>query len=267
MKDNQYTELIDAYLLEQLSNEEMEKFNSLLTEDSEFKGRVDDACAAFELIKIEGKEEIRTELKKIHEGMNNSNSKTSIPFILKFAAIFIGIFTIGALIWYSMSPQYNYGRLYADNFEPYTNLLTIKGETTVTDEQSLINNAMYQYDLHDYEKANLSFQRLLEIKKNNDTVLFYYGISKLGSGDSKNAISLLSKLEENEESLFSRFGHVKWYLALAYLKHIDEISQEDNISASDIDYYLEKCKNLLTDIIKDKGDYSDEAQKILKGLD
>lgn len=267
MKDNQNIELLDAYLENILSDEQQLQFDQKMASDSEFANMIENAIASDRLIKLAGRENLKRKLIGIHENMNSRNSSSIISIVLKIAAVFIGIISVSILVWYSLSPIQNYGTLYANNFEPYTNLLTVKGETSAIDEQSLLNKAMYQYDKHDYHNANLSFQRLLEIKRNNDTVLFYFGISRLGAGDSKEAIELLQRLERNKTSLFSRFGHVKWYLALAHLNYADEISSSFEPNIDKVNSNLDKCKSLLIEIVDENGDYSNEAEEILEELE
>ncbi len=264
MIDIRNTDNIEAYIDNNLEGKELEEFEMLLEQDEEFAEIVSNIKAGIVAIEVIGHNEMKKKIKKIHRNMKQRNN-TKIPYLLKIAAIFVGIASIAILSWYSFSAKHNYNNLFADNFEPYTNLLTIKGETQAYNEQSLINNAMYQYDLHDYTKANESFKKLLTYKKDNDTVLFYYGISKLGAGEVDDAIVLLNRLLEKENSLFSRFGHVKWYLALAYLNDAGEL-QKAGKPEKEINEKLSKSKKLLKEIVADNDDFADDARKILKKL-
>ena len=262
MIDIRNIENIEAYIDNNLEGKELEEFELVLSQDDDFAELVENIRAGIYAIDAIGHSEKK--VKEIHRNMKQRNS-TKIPYLFKIAAIFIGIASIAILSWYSFSAKHNYNNLFADNFEPYTNLLTIKGETQAFDEQSLINNAMYLYDLHDYMKANESFKKLLTYKKDNDTVLFYYGISKLGAGEVDDAIVLLNKLLEKENSLFSRFGHVKWYLALAYLNDAGEL-QKVGKSEKEINEKLSKSKKLLNEIVAENGDFAKDASKILKKI-
>ena len=264
MIDIRNIENIEAYIDNNLQGKELEEFELLLEQDEDFADLVENIKAGVYAIDAIGHSEMKKKIKEIHRNMKQKRS-TKIPVLFKIAAIFIGIASIAILSWYSFSAKHNYNSLFADNFEPYTNLLTIKGETQAFDEQSLINNAMYRYDLHDYMKANESFKKLLTYKKDNDTILFYYGISKLGAGEVDDAIVLLNKLLEKENSLFSRFGHVKWYLALAYLNDAGEL-QKAGKSEKEINDKLSKSKKLLNEIVAENGDFADDARKILKKI-
>lgn len=266
MKDNQDLYLIEDYLNNKLEGQSLIDFRNRLLNDKEFKDLYDDHKASFVIVNIAGREKLKKQLYDIHNNMDKSGHKNTLSVLFKIAAVFIGILAVSSLLYYSLSFENNYNRLYSDNFEPYTNLLTTKGESDTSDEQILTNNAMYEYDMKNYNKANLSFKRLLELKKNNDTVLFYYGISKLGAGDSEEAIKLLTNLEKDSLSLFSRFGHVKWYLALAYIKYLDELKIAGNTDSEKVNSSLIRCKSLLNEIIIDNDDYSSEAEKILKKL-
>ncbi len=255
---------IEAYINQKLPDKEVKEFEALIKSDAEFADTVENIRTGIYATNIIGREELKRKLKVIHKNMKHKKSGLSI--FLKVAAIFIGISIISFFTWYSISANQNYNNLYANNFEPYTNLLTVKGKTQNIDEQALMNNAMYNYDLHNYSKANEFFERLLIYKQDNDTILFYYGISKLGANEVEDAIILFNQLVKKEKSLFFRFGHAKWYLALAYLNNAGKL-QEGNHPKDEINNTLNKSKLLLQDIINNNGDFAVDAQRLLKKID
>ncbi len=265
MKDFKNIEIIEAYLEGELVENDREQFEQTMNQDEELTRLVEKAKTSIKVIQLTGHFELKKKLQEIHHDMVHASKKVVLPTFLRYAAIFIAIISIAIVTWYTLADQKNYSNLYADNFEPYTNLLTVKGENNNATLQSLVNTAMYQYDLKNYENANKSFKELLIYKQNNDTILFYFGISCLGAGETQQAIDLFGQLLEQKESLFYRFGHAKWYLALAYLKDAGELQILDLPEKSvKIDHRLTQSKILLEEIISEQGDYSDKAKKILQ---
>lgn len=268
MKDFKNTEYIEAYLEGNLDGKEHEQFEQSAAVDEQLSEMVLKAKNGIDAIKVAGQMELKKKLQKIHDTEIRASRNFILPAFLKYAAIFVGIASIAILAWYSFSAKNNYSKLYSQNFEAYTNLLTVKGENSSSSEQSLVNTAMYQYDLKNYENANMAFQKLVAYKENNDTILFYYGISQLGAGQIEEAIALFNQLLEQKESLFYRFGHAKWYLALAYLDEAGKIqkskSKENN---KELSAMIGQSKRLLKEIVAENGDYSENALKILKKLE
>jgi tetratricopeptide (TPR) repeat protein len=268
MKDFKNTEIIEAYLEGELAGQEQEQFEQSMAVDEKLAEMVQKAKNGIQAIRIAGQMELKKKLQEIHDSEISTAKVRMLPVFIRYAAVFVAVASIAIIMWYSFSSQNNYSNLYSQNFEPYTNLLTVKGESDGASEQSLVNAAMYQYDLKNYDNANQAFQKLLTYKQNNDTILFYYGISKLGSGQAAEAISLFHQLLEQKESLFYRFGHAKWYLALAYLqeagKYQDSDSSADN---SEVEGLINQSKKLLTEIVAENGDYSNNAEEILQKLE
>ncbi|MCF8371832.1 MAG: hypothetical protein K9H64_09430 [Bacteroidales bacterium] len=266
MKDFKNTEYIEAYLEGKLVGKELGHFEQLVAVDEQLSEMVLKAKNGLDAIRIAGQIELKKNLLEIHNTEIGESRNFILPTFLKYAAIFVGIASIAILAWYSFSAKNNYSNLYSQNFEAYTNLLTVKGGNSASSEQSLVNTAMYQYDLKNYENANIAFQKLVTYKENNDTILFYYGISQLGTGQIEEAIALFNQLLEQKESLFYRFGHAKWYLALAYLNEAGKI-QKTKGNEEELSAMIGQSKRLLKEIVVENGDYSDNAQKILKKLE
>ena len=90
------------------------------------------------------------------------------------------------------------------------------------------------YNTHDYEKAEILFNKVLEKKPNDMQTVLLKGVSNFEE----------KKYPEAKQS----FG--KWYLALCYL-NTDE---------------MEKAKQLFKTIVKENGIYKNDARKIIRGL-
>ena len=267
MREFKHTEFVEAYLEDQLQGEKLEQFESQLAHDKELSELVSQAKLGHQVIGLAAREELRTKLKAIHQEEIGGTKRVLFSPFLKYAAAIVLLVSIASLSWIYFSSQSSYSNLYAENFEAYTNLLTVKGGGT-SEEQSLVDAAMYQYDTKNYEKANLAFEELLKYKPDNDTILFYYGISSLGAEENELAISLFTQLLRQDESLFFRFGHAQWYLALAYIQEAGNIEdsklEEDKRARKQL---VILCKEILTEIVEEQGDYAVAAQKIIDKLD
>lgn len=267
MKDFKNIEIVEAYLECEITGQDHEQFEQAMAVDEKLSEMVLNSKCGIQAIRIAGQMELKIKLQEIHESEIGTSKVRMLPVFMKYAAIFVAIAFIGILAWYSFSAQNNYSKLYSQNFEAYTNLLTVKGENIGTSEQSLVNTAMYQYDLKNYENANRIFQQLLTFKQNNDTILFYNGISQLASDHTEEAIFLFGRLLQQKESLFYRFGHAKWYLALAYLKEAGKVQNSKSLEKEkEMAELVKQSKKLLTEIVAKNGDYSADAQKMLQKL-
>lgn len=268
MTDFKNTEIIEAYLDGELSGDEQKQLERTLEEDKELAEKVLNAKGATAAIRLAGKQQLKLKLQEIHDEEISTQKQFALRPFLKYAAIFIAIASIATVSWYTFFSQNQYSDLYSQNFTAYTNLLTVKGQNSSESLQALVNTAMHQYDSKNYADANKSFKNLLAYKQDNDTILFYYGISSLGAGQVDEAISLFSKLLEKHESLFYRFGHAKWYLALAHLNKAGEIQKQDkDTNKVELEKELARSKKLLQEIVAENGDFSSSAKEILKKLE
>jgi len=267
MKDFNNIEIIEAYIEGNLIGPELEEFEQNLKTNEEFNTLVTNSINTITALKFTARAELKKNLQQIHLENTNQTKSHTISLFLKYAAIFIAVLSISTITWLSISNTTNYTNLYSSNFEAYTNLLTIKGENGNASLNTLVNNAMYQYDLKNYEIANQLFEQLISLKQNNDTVLFYYGISSLGSGETTKAIELFSQLLEQEHSLFHRFGHAKWYLSLALIREAGKIQDENNLDNNNLaEQNIDKSRKYLEEIVSENGDYSKKAKKILNKI-
>lgn len=140
-------------------------------------------------------------------------------------------------------------RLYAKNFTPYANTLTVRGETDTSAIARAEVAAMQQYQNQQYPQAAATFEQLTQLNpKDLNTYNFYAGIALLANMQAADALPKLQAVAQNNNPYKEQ---AEWYIALAYLQSKDKA----------------KAKELLTQIAAQSvHDRKTEAQKLLKSL-
>ncbi|WP_298541833.1 hypothetical protein [uncultured Aquimarina sp.] len=207
-------ELIDKYLQSELTPAEKDQFDSLLENDASFKEDVE----LHKNLKIVSGTEDRDQLRKSmadFEAKIAANETKVIPLFnykkILVAASILLVVAIGGIMF--LNPfSVNTNELYADNFEPYKNVVTpiVRGENDENEE--II--AFTSYESKQYELATDQFAKLYETTK-RPYFLLYQANSLLASDNVKEAIPLLEQHIALKDELSERG---KWYLSLAYLK-------------------------------------------------
>lgn len=147
--------------------------------------------------------------------------------------------------WFVNVPSAQPASLYAANFTPATGLPTTLSYSTDT----RFAEGMVSYKLKEYKDARNNWEPLLTANPENDTLNYYVGVSFLAEEMPVQAISHLSKVDQNENSIFAE--DASWYLALAYLLN----SQE------------EPARAILNDLCAEGSAYHGQCLKILEELD
>lgn len=126
--------------------------------------------------------------------------------------------------------------------------LSEKGSEQVIAADKVLKLALAFFNKGKYEKAIAEFQLLLESNPNDINSLFYSAVAYYQIGKYKLAIRNLEAVLQNPNNVFH--PEAKWNLALANLKAGDRY----------------KAKQLLNEIINEKGFYAKRAAEKLKGL-
>ncbi|MFD2563930.1 tetratricopeptide repeat protein [Aquimarina rubra] len=240
-------ELIDKYLQSELTSSEKDQFDSLLENDATFRDEVE----LFKNLKVVTGTEDRDKLRKSmadFEAKIAANETKVIPLFnykkLLVAASILLVVAIGGITF--LNPfGVDTNQLYADNFEPYKNVVTpiVRGENDKDDEVI----AFTSYESKDYNLAADQFETLYETTK-RPYFLLYQANSLLASDKVKEAIPLLEKHITLQDELSERS---KWYLSLAYLKEnrkdeaivlLEEILEKGTFKKGDVERLLKQLK-------------------------
>jgi len=248
MKTKFDIEIIDRYLEGQLNAEDVILFEEKLKSDPEFAQDVEIHKMAINAIYVHSRDELKQKLKDIHD--NRVNRSLTVKFPYRIAASIAVIFLISSVVFYiTMNRTPNYSKLFDESFVPYQDMISQQSRGENNDDKLLINEAMKYYNQKKFDKAVLLFDKIVKSKQSNDAVIYYYGISCLGSKENNIAIELLSRLSENHESMF--YEQSKWYLALGYLYRKDK----------------ENTVKTLCDIIQNKTFNNEKANDLLKEIE
>ncbi|WP_299432916.1 hypothetical protein [uncultured Aquimarina sp.] len=207
-------ELIDKYLQSALTPSERDQFNSLLESDTTFKNDVELLKNLKVITGTEDRDQLRKSMAGFEAKITAKETKVVPLFnykkLLVAASILLIVAIGGITVFNPFTVDTN--ALYADNFEPYKNVVTpiVRGENN--DNEEVI--AFTSYESKDYELATDQFGKLYETTK-RPYFLLYQANSLLASNKVKEAIPLLEKHITLNDELSERG---KWYLSLAYLK-------------------------------------------------
>lgn len=203
--------LITQFLNNSLSDKDKKVFDTLLETDVEFAKEV-----AFQqsLQKVIAKEEYTT-LKTHLQSLEKSNKATGYKKWLVAASIvlllgFTGLWFLNSDV--SVSSQ----ELYAQNFEPYRNVIKpiVRGGMADT----LETMAFTAYETKNYDKALTLFDKMLE-ENDSEITKFYKANVLLQLDKAEEAIAIFKQNMNLKEDWKSKNS---WYLAMAYLK-IDDV--------------------------------------------
>ncbi len=115
-----------------------------------------------------------------------------------------------------------------------------------------VQAALLKYESGEYDAAIPLFEEALESYNKDSSILnLYYGISLLGSRKSAEAIKPLGKATQNREDSVPLQRASTWYLALAYLAEGKK----------------EACRENLSELIREPGDYHNQAVNLKKEMD
>ncbi|MHA7055833.1 tetratricopeptide repeat protein [Aquimarina sp. M1] len=240
-------ELIDKYLRSELTSSEKDQFDTLLENDITFREDVE----LLKNLKVVTGTESRNELRKT---MTNFEAKIAvketkvIPLFnykkLLVAASILLLVAIGGTMFFDPFGV-SADTLYADNFEPYKNVVTpiVRGSTDDNDEVL----AFTSYENKNYKLAADQFGTLYETTE-RPYFLLYRANALLAISNIKEAIPLLEAHIALQGQLSERG---KWYLSLAYLKDnrkeeaitlLDEIVQNGSFKTGDAKKLLQQLK-------------------------
>lgn len=201
-------ELIALYFSNQLSDESKDKFDHLLTTDSDFAKEVNFQKNLKTIITKEEQQDLKAELASIENSTKNT-SKTYTKWLI--AASIIVILAIPSLMFFGQKTT-NKDALFAANFEPYKNVVhpIVRGESS----DDIKTKAFIAYEAKSYDDALLYFNTILK-EHPDGAILFYKSIILLQKEDYNKALGIL---ESNTAIPNQLKQQQQWYLGLVYLK-------------------------------------------------
>lgn len=212
---------IDRYLAGQLSAEEQQQFETALAADNDLQADLHYRQDLKVVLKAVGREALRRELQELETG----NAQTAAgrtrslrqfqPWYLAVAAA-VAILVAAVLLLYPdrQNPQ----ELFAQNFQPYPNVLVPIDRSEGPSTQKPDAQAFAYYEQGEYAQA-LPLLEQLATDSTSAKYDFYVANCQLQLNQLTRAIPLLQSLAQSDTDHFA--PHAQWYLALAYLKSAD----------------------------------------------
>lgn len=230
--------LIEKHILGTLTSEEKEQVEQLIATDSNFKKELEFQSNLQQVVEKEEDETFKVTLNEFENGRQATSKRPILRWLV--AASFMVLVVVGSLLYTKSSTD----SLFAENFEPYANVIqpVVRG----MDTDDIKTKAFVAYENEAFELAETHFTTLLN-STSDSYVLFYLANTKLALEKANEAIPLLNSYMSTGENLGSQ---AQWYLALAHLQ-INEKAQ---------------AKEVLQKIVKFEGYGAAEAVLLLEKL-
>ena len=240
-------ELIYKYLHTTLSPYEKDQFDTLLENDDSFKNEVEFLKNLKIVSGVEDRNELRKNMNDFEAKITSKETKVVPLFNYKKLLVAASILLVIAIGGISLFNPFalDTNVLYANNFEPYKNVVApiVRGEQDNNEETM----AFTSYENKEYEVSTVQFGKLYEATK-RPYFLLYQANSFLAIGNTAKAIPLLEQHISFDDQLAERG---KWYLSLAYLKEnrkkesialLEELIAKGNFKKGAAEQLLQKLK-------------------------
>lgn len=244
---NKELDAIERYLRGEMNDQELTGFKQRLAKNEELQK----ATADYGLL-MEGVETavLKSRLDDFHAELesadDNSNESLSDPNksrpLIKFLAAATLLLAVGLAAWFFAFQQSSQEQLFADYFEPDPGLITPMSST----DQYLFYTGMIDYKRENYEEAISTWEPLLEMKPESDSLNYFIGVAHLALGEATEALPHLQASVETTGSVFRDEAY--FYLGLAYLKEGSEDSAFNALEKSGDD----RATKLLTELKEDE---------------
>jgi TolA-binding protein len=223
-------------------------FRKELEGNQELRNEVNLRKRTDDILKNQDVMSLRTKLAKIE----NQRKEVSQPAkglkkatYIRYAAVFTGLILIGSITIFSgkhLSSE-KIIKQYYKVYEPPTNQ-----RSALTGGDTDFSLAIEFYNTHDYEKAEVLFNKVLEKKPNDMQTVLLKGVANLAEKKYPEAKQSFGRVIDDKNNLY--IDQAQWYLALCYLNTDETV----------------KAKELFKTIAKENGIYKDDAKKIIRGL-
>ena len=248
MKTIDFSYFIERYNAGEMSDTEKQWFLKELEGNEKLRHEVNLRKQTDEILKKKDVMSLRNKLSEIEK--QRAEAKTPAitsrkPVYIKYAALIAGLVIIGSLMIFRGKNLSNEDILkqYYKAYEPPTSQRSAKAGTDAD-----FTLALEFYNTHDYEKAAILFNKVLETKPNDMQTVLLIGVANFEEKKYPEAKQSFGKVIDDKDNLY--IDQAQWYLALCYLNTNE----------------TEKAKQLFTLIGKESGIYQNDARKIVRGL-
>jgi len=242
MDDNTYTfELIERYLANDLSPEELSSFESRLKSDKSFEQEVENQRLTHKASDVFAQIKTKEKVKESYDAVLKTE-KNNRRTLLRIAVAIVILIIAG--FGFFIPANYSNQALADANFESYPDRITTMGITP----GDQLSEAMKAYNENKFEKAIELFSKIPQPFLQQDLINLYTGISLMETNQFESATTIFQQLIDSEST---QSDVARWYLALSYLQSSD----------------IENAKSLLNQIVEQDGFQSKNAAKLLDKLE
>ncbi len=236
------TRNIESYLDGSMNQEEREKFEKSISEDTELASEVALSKDINEAILDEGTVHFRKLIRNIIDMKSDRYRQVIKALNIPLAASILILISLS--IWHILSTK-SPSELYTSFYQPYQTDISTRSTVSSADKTDL---AYKMYQEGNYEGSFEILQNYLNTNFHDQTAHYYCGLNAVELGMYNLAIEELKLVEQDIVSPLSL--HARWYLALTYL----HINQPDD------------AKKYLLPLTSKENMYSERAQSALKKL-
>jgi tetratricopeptide (TPR) repeat protein len=248
MKTIDFSYFIERYNAGEMSESEKQWFLKELEGNEKLRNEVNLRKRTDEILKNQNVMSLRNKLSEIENRRKEvkkpvKDSKKTV--FIRYAAVFAGLILIGSIAMFS-GKNLNSEKImkhYYKIYEPPTSQRSAESGTNAD-----FTLALEFYNTHDYEKAAVLFNKVLENKPYDMQTVLLKGVSNFEEKKYPEAKQSFVKVIDDKDNLY--IDQAQWYLALCYLNT----------------YETEKAKQLFKIIVNGDGIYKSDAKKIIRGL-
>ncbi|MEO5999634.1 MAG: tetratricopeptide repeat protein [Chitinophagaceae bacterium] len=222
-------ELIEQYLLGEMTGARLEEFKLKLLTDDQFRNKVSMQKAIIQNVKIEGRIAWKLKLEAYHKELDTSLMKaeqtkmragifqkfTRFPIKRYFqpVAATVALVIITTVTFLSVNSSSATDRIFSEYYHPFSSVVQASRELP-NNSPSQKDQAFDAYNREQYSESIKMFTNILSYGS-DETAIFYLGNAYLSTGKYKEAeITFTRYLNEYKEFAVES----TWYLALSYLK-------------------------------------------------
>ncbi|MBU8891263.1 MAG: hypothetical protein KOO66_00680 [Bacteroidales bacterium] len=242
-------DLIEKYLMNDMSVGEQKEFERLLSTDTDLKKEfllrkeINDAILEDDIIDLRNSLEEITEKDKKHNLYLFTQNRRKF---LSIAATIIILISISASFLFPFRKSSN--QLFLSYYNAYPALTNIRSSENSNESEINLKKAFSFYENSDYIQASDYFFKVLNMDSNNSMAQFYLSVCEFENNNLIVSEEYLMDLILKKDHIFWEQAH--WYLAMVYLK-------QDK---------TENAKSVLVDITKENMVYKTEAKRIIRLL-
>lgn len=246
-----YTELVQRYLYDELSAQELDAFEKELKQSKYLREELNLQKKIDQFIQDDELENFNLELNQVYDKLVKKGSKKrrlNFRRLSLIAASIIVLFTLGIVFLNNVNDRMSCDEIFDEYYQGY--MPTYKTRSLITcSVDSLFKNAIDQYNSMNYQAAEVGFLSVINTHSKNIASRFYLGVVYIELEKYSKAIDSFNEVIATKDQYYQEQS--EWYKALCFIKLNDKTAAAKQLQA----------------IVARKGYCSEQADEILLKLD